>query len=81
MRARSTGAPRRVQIPRTPDPENPPMSEQPPVPPSPEEEVPLGQRLFDNPWLLLVAGIVVMLVFYTGWGLYEILSLTPAPLP
>jgi hypothetical protein len=59
------------------------MSEHPPAPPATvaEEVPPLGQRLFDNPWLLLVAGIVVMVVLYTGWGLWEILSLTPAPLP
>lgn len=43
--------------------------------------VPLGQRLFDRPFLLLVVGILVMAVFYTGWGLLEILSLTPSPLP
>ena len=46
-----------------------------------EEPVPLAQRILDNPFLLLVAGIVVMVVFYTAWGLYEILSLKPAPLP
>jgi hypothetical protein len=45
------------------------------------EEVPLGQRLFDSPFLLLIAGILVMVVLYTGWGLWEIYSLTPAPLP
>jgi hypothetical protein len=45
------------------------------------EPIPLGQRLFDSPFLLLIAGFVVMLVFYTGWGLWEIASLTPAPLP
>lgn len=45
------------------------------------EEVPLGQTLFENPFLLLAAGILVMVVFYTGWGLWEILSLQPAPLP
>lgn len=50
-------------------------------PPPGAEELPLGQRLFDSPFLLLVAGIVVMLVLYTGWGLWEIYSLTPAPLP
>lgn len=43
--------------------------------------VPQGQRLYDNLWLLLVAGIVVMTVFYTLWGLWEVLSLPPAPLP
>ena len=41
--------------------------------PAPERDpaaVPLGQRLFDNVFLLLAAGIVVMLVVYTGWGLW-----------
>ena len=46
-----------------------------------EEEIPLGQRLFDRPFLLLAAGIVVMFVFYTGWGLVELARLTDAPLP
>lgn len=49
--------------------------------PERNEDVPLGQRLYDSPFLLLVAGIVVMVVLYTGWGLWEIYSLTPAPLP
>lgn len=44
-------------------------------------EIPLGQRLFDRPFLLLAAGIVVMAVFYTLWGLYEILTLPQATLP
>lgn len=46
-----------------------------------DEAIPLGQRLYDSPFLLLIAGIVVMVVLYTGWGLWEIYSLTPAPLP
>jgi hypothetical protein len=45
------------------------------------DKVPLGQRLYDQPFLLLIAGIVVMVVCYTGWGLWEILRLPPAPLP
>lgn len=44
-------------------------------------EIPLGQRLFDRPFLLLLLGLLVMFVFYTGWGLFEILSLPEAPLP
>jgi hypothetical protein len=56
------------------------MAEQPDQRPT-ENGVPLPQRLFDKPFLLLVAGIIVMVVFYTAWGLYEILSLEPAPLP
>jgi hypothetical protein len=46
-----------------------------------DADIPLAQRLLDRPFLLLGAGIVIMVVFYTAWGLYEILSLTPAPLP
>ena len=42
---------------------------------------PLGQRLLDHPFLLLLAGLVVMFGFYTIWGLYEILSLPKATLP
>jgi hypothetical protein len=59
------------------------MSE--PTPPraddSSSEEIPWGQRFFDRPFVLLVLGIVVMAVFFTGWGLWEVLSLPPAPLP
>ena len=46
-----------------------------------EDRVPLGQRLLDRPFLLLLAGLVVMFAFYTIWGLYEILSLPKAALP
>lgn len=46
-----------------------------------DEEIPLGQRLFDRPFLLLGVGLAVMFVFYTGWGVYEILSLPTATLP
>jgi hypothetical protein len=46
-----------------------------------DEPVPLGQRLLDRPFLLLIACIVVMFVFYTGWGLLELATLEPAPLP
>ena len=43
--------------------------------------IPRGQKLFDSPWLLLIAGLVVMFVFYTIWGLIEITTLPQAPLP
>ncbi len=43
--------------------------------------IPLGQRVFENPFILLIAGILVMVVFYTLWGLQEVLSLPQAPLP
>jgi hypothetical protein len=45
------------------------------------EEVPLGQRLYDNWVLLLIAGVLVVSITYVGWGLYEILTLPQATLP
>jgi F0F1-type ATP synthase membrane subunit a len=45
------------------------------------EPIPLGQRLFDNIFLLLGAGLVVVFVLYTGWGIWEIMHLPPATLP
>ena len=51
------------------------------APHSIDEPVPLGQRLLDRPFLLLLAGLIVMFGFYTIWGLYEILSLPAATLP
>ncbi len=44
-------------------------------------DIPLGQRLFDNIYLLLVAGVIIVSLLYTGWGLWEITSLPLAPLP
>jgi hypothetical protein len=49
--------------------------------PEKEPETPLGQRLLDRPFLLLVAGLVTMFAFYTGWGLIEIMSVPPGTLP
>jgi hypothetical protein len=39
------------------------------------------QRLFDNVFLLLVLGLVVMFVVYTGWGMWEIMSMPQGTLP
>jgi hypothetical protein len=44
-------------------------------------EIPLLQRLFDRPFLLLVLGMGVMLVVFTGWGIWEVMSLPQATLP
>lgn len=53
-----------------------------PSPQEPDKEpIPRIQRLFDNVWLLLVVGLVVMLVVYTGWGMWEILTMPQATLP
>jgi hypothetical protein len=45
------------------------------------QPIPLGQRLFDNIFLWLFAGIAVMAVVYTAWGLWEVLTLPQATLP
>ncbi len=44
-------------------------------------QVPLGQRLFDNWALLMVLGVVIMVLIFTGWGLWELHTLPPATLP
>jgi len=36
------------------------------------EQIPLMQRVLDNPFLLLVLGIAVPAVFYIIWGIIEI---------
>lgn len=46
-----------------------------------EEPVPKLQQLYDSPFLLLVAGLIVMFVLYTGWGMLEIMRLPQATLP
>ncbi|MBT9587594.1 hypothetical protein IV102_29905 [bacterium] len=46
-----------------------------------DESPPFFQRLFDRPFVLLAAGMVVMFLFYTGWGMVEILGLPPSKLP
>jgi hypothetical protein len=56
------------------------VAEQPETPHD-DSDIPLIQRLLDKPFLLLAVSILIMVVFYTGWGLYEILSLKPDPLP
>ncbi len=44
-------------------------------------EIPRAQRFFDRPFLLLILGLLVMVVFYTAWGLYEIVTLPESSLP
>lgn len=44
-------------------------------------DVPLLQRMYDSPFLLLALGLVIMLGIFTFWGLWEVLHLPPATLP
>ena len=57
------------------------MSEPHREPQDEREPVPLGQRLLDRPFLLLIACLVIFFLSYTGWGLLELASLEQAPLP
>ncbi|HRP08492.1 MAG TPA: hypothetical protein PLL69_08390 [Gemmatimonadales bacterium] len=60
------------------------MAEHDPTSEGPDDEsgpVPLGQRFFDNVFLLLALGLIVMFVVFTGWGLWEIASLPQGTLP
>lgn len=45
------------------------------------QPIPLGQRLYDNWVLLMIAGIAIMVLVYTGWGLFEIVTMPRALLP
>ena len=48
---------------------------------TPSPQSPLAQRIYDNWVLLMIAGIVIMAVIYTGWGLYEVFAMPQAQLP
>lgn len=39
------------------------------------------QRLMDNPWALLVLGVLIPLVSYTAWGWIELARLPAGKLP
>jgi hypothetical protein len=56
-----------------------------PAPPNdpaePTVKPPLGQRLFDNVFLLLALGMLIMFAVYTGWGMWEILAMPKSTLP
>jgi len=46
----------------------------------PDRRPPL-QKLMDNPWLLLILGIVIPTLSYTVWGWIELWLLPAATLP
>ena len=39
------------------------------------ERIPVMQKVLDNPFLLLFIGVVVPTVFYTIWGIMEIITI------
>ena len=44
-----------------------------------DEQIPVMQRVLDNPFLLLFLGITVPTVFYIIWGVMEIVTIPLAP--
>jgi hypothetical protein len=49
--------------------------------PDSSEPVPWQQRFLDSPYLLLLLGVGVTVLFYTLWGLLEMRLMPTAPLP
>ena len=45
------------------------------------ERPPFGQRLFDNMYVLLALGVLIMLGIFTAWGMWEIFSMPKGTLP
>ena len=44
-------------------------------------EIPFFQRLYDRPFVLMAFGFAVMLILFTAWGLWEVMTLPTATLP
>ena len=49
-------------------------TDQPSASETPEEPIPVMQRVLDNPFLLLFLGVTVPAVLYTIWGVMEVAS-------
>jgi hypothetical protein len=45
-----------------------------------DPEIPLGQRLFDRIFLLLIVSLLISGVLYNLWGLLEVLDAPPLPI-
>ena len=43
-----------------------------------DEDIPLIQRLLDNPFLLLFLGVMIPMIVYTLWGVIDILTIPVA---
>jgi len=39
-----------------------------------DEPVPMMQQLLDNPFILLFLGVMIPMVLYTAWGVFDILT-------
>jgi len=43
------------------------------------EPVSLGQKIFDNIWLLFLLSLLISTLIYNVWGISNLLSIPPAP--
>lgn len=48
---------------------------------SPEYSAHWIQKFYDNPWLLLILGVLIPFLSYTLWGWVELAMIEPAELP
>lgn len=46
-----------------------------------EKSVHWIQKFYDNPWILLVLGILIPFLSYTVWGWIDLAMIEPAELP
>lgn len=58
-----------------PENESNPSSATPSSIPPDDEDIPVMQRILDNPFLLLFLGVTIPAVFYVIWGVMEITSI------
>jgi len=57
------------------------FADAPPADADTPDGIPFFQRLYDRPFVLLALGLAVMLVVFTAWGLWEVMTLPQATLP
>jgi len=44
-----------------------------------KEPVPVGQKWFDNVWLLFLLSLLISGLLYNVWGLVDLMNVPPAP--
>ncbi len=44
-----------------------------------KQDIPQGQKIFDNTLLLFIASMLISIAFYNIWGIIEILNVAVAP--
>lgn len=43
------------------------------------EPTSLGQKIFDNVWLLFLLSLLISTLIYNVWGISDLLSIPPVP--